>query len=203
MIIHPTPHQGGELVLRHKEWEWPFDAKTLISSSQRWRMPDPKALTPPSLAYVAFYSDLEHEVLKVTSGPRITLTYNLYLVPHGPIPETLASHNSSTTSVKPNLEDTTNFGATLGQLLRDPRFMPTGGTLAFDLAHLYPVTFNTKLGEMIPCLKGEDAHVYQSCRRLELHPVLRMIYNERQTWAAPRPSYGIMMKVLVNSPFYE
>ncbi len=31
-----------------------------------------------AVQWAAFYSDCEHEVLEVTSGHRITLTYNLY-----------------------------------------------------------------------------------------------------------------------------
>jgi hypothetical protein len=31
------------------------------------------------IQWAAFYSDCEHEVLEVTSGHRITLTYNLYV----------------------------------------------------------------------------------------------------------------------------
>jgi hypothetical protein len=31
------------------------------------------------ILWAAFYSDCEHEVLQVTSGHRITLTYNLYM----------------------------------------------------------------------------------------------------------------------------
>ena len=33
---------------------------------------------PPSISWAAFYSDCEHEVLEVTEGHRLTLTYNLY-----------------------------------------------------------------------------------------------------------------------------
>lgn len=32
------------------------------------------------IRWAAFYSDCEHEVIKVDSGHRITLTYNLYAV---------------------------------------------------------------------------------------------------------------------------
>lgn len=32
-----------------------------------------------TIQWAAFYSDCEHEVLEVTSGHRITLTYNLYV----------------------------------------------------------------------------------------------------------------------------
>lgn len=125
VIVYPTAHQGGELVFHHKEREWTFDANFLTS------------LQPsPSLAYVAFYSDIEHEVLKVTSGSRVTLTYNLYLVPHGPTPGAPVPSNLPVGSVKPNLKDVTNFQATLRRLLKSPEFMPEGGTLAFNLAHL-------------------------------------------------------------------
>ncbi|KAJ7583235.1 hypothetical protein C8J56DRAFT_1054994 [Mycena floridula] len=45
-------------------------------------------LTSPSIAYIAFYSDIEHEVTPVTSGYRISLTYNLYMEPAiGPLDE--------------------------------------------------------------------------------------------------------------------
>lgn len=33
-----------------------------------------------SIRWAAFYSDCEHEILEVTSGHRLTLTYNLYAV---------------------------------------------------------------------------------------------------------------------------
>jgi hypothetical protein len=35
--------------------------------------------TSQDIKWAAFYSDCEHEVLEVTSGHRITLTYNLYM----------------------------------------------------------------------------------------------------------------------------
>jgi hypothetical protein len=34
-----------------------------------------------AIQWAAFYSDCEHEVLEVTQGYRITLTYNLYHAP--------------------------------------------------------------------------------------------------------------------------
>lgn len=160
VIVFPVAHQSGELVLRHKKSEWTFDTNGLIS------------LQPsPSLAYVAFYSDIEHEVLNVTSGSRITLIYNLYLAHHASVSMVPVSPDPPTaSSIEPNLKVITNFQATLRQLLRSPEFMPDEGTLAFDLAHLYPVTFDTKLEEMVKYLKGEDAHVYKSCRELGLEP---------------------------------
>ncbi len=63
VIILPSGYAGGELMVGHnEEWKAYRGSKTALS-------------------LVAFYADCRHEVLKVTSGYRITLTYNLLL--HG------------------------------------------------------------------------------------------------------------------------
>lgn len=59
----PCEHQGGQLVVRHQGQVQTFD----WSGSSK------------DIKWAAFYSDCEHEVLEVTSGHRITLTYNLYM----------------------------------------------------------------------------------------------------------------------------
>lgn len=48
----------------------------------------------PVLQWGAFYSDCMHEVHKVTSGARITLTYNLTAVKAGTPLLQVSSHNS-------------------------------------------------------------------------------------------------------------
>jgi hypothetical protein len=63
VVTLPSSYAGGELMVGHdEEWKAYRGSKT--------------ALSP-----VAFYADCRHEVLKVNSGYRITLTYNLLL--HG------------------------------------------------------------------------------------------------------------------------
>jgi len=122
VIVYPTPHEGGELIPRHKDREWTFDANILTSSQPS-----------PSIAYIAFYSDIEHEVLKVTSGHRITITHNLYLVDPTP--------GERIPSIVPNLRDISNLESTLQNLLKSPEFLPDGGTPGIPgLTHLYPVT---------------------------------------------------------------
>ena len=180
VIIYPTPHEGGELVLRHKNREWKFDAKSLASSR-----------SSPSLVYVAFYSDIEHEVLKVTSGRRVTITYNLYLVDPAPKLGALA--------VTPNLTSACNLQTTLQGLLKSPEFLPNGGTLGFGLAHLYPVTSETELQEMAGYLKGEDAHVYRACQDLRLNPLLQMIYEDDESG----DEYGIMTDQIIHGLSYD
>ena len=175
VIVYPTPHEGGELVLRHKGHEWKFDANSLTASQ-----------SSPSLAYVAFYSDLEHEVLKVISGRRVTVTYNLYLV--DPTPDLEAPF------VTPKSEGVSNLQATLRGLVKDPKFLPEGGTLGFGLAHLYPVDFETELEEMLTYLKGADADVYRACRELRLEPSLKMIYKDKRD-----PGFGIMLDTITQA----
>ena len=62
VVTLPSSYVGGELMVGHnEEWKAYRGSKTL--------------------SLVAFYADCRHEVLKVASGYRITLTYNLLL--HG------------------------------------------------------------------------------------------------------------------------
>ncbi|KAF9648975.1 hypothetical protein BDM02DRAFT_3167372 [Thelephora ganbajun] len=181
VITYPTPHEGGELALRHKDREWKFDANSLTVTQPS-----------PSLAYVAFYSDIEHEVLEVTSGRRVTITYNLYFVDPASRP--------GVSAITPNLKNTSNLQTTLRGLLKNPEFLPDGGTLGFGLAHLYPVTFETELREMATYLKGEDAHVYRACRELQLQPSLQVIYSEADSF---RDECGVMLDQIVRDPDYE
>jgi predicted 2-oxoglutarate/Fe(II)-dependent dioxygenase YbiX len=63
VVTLPSSYTGGELMVEHnEEWKAYRGSKTALS-------------------LVAFYADCRHEVLRVTSGYRITLTYNLLL--HG------------------------------------------------------------------------------------------------------------------------
>src|SRR6516162_2237850 len=63
VVTLPSSYAGGELMVGHnEEWKAYLGSKTALS-------------------LVAFYADCRHEVLRVTSGYRITLTYNLLL--HG------------------------------------------------------------------------------------------------------------------------
>ena len=80
--------------------------------------------------------------------------------------------------------------------------------MIFNLVHLYPVTFDTKLEDITAYLKGEDAHVYQSCQELGLKPVLQMIYasGERSTPDSDpcRSSYlGVMAGAIIENPEYD
>lgn len=69
VVCLPSAHSGGELLVRHEGTTVQFDWSTANVSSN-------------CIRWAAFYSDCEHEVLEVTSGHRLTLTYNLYIREH-------------------------------------------------------------------------------------------------------------------------
>ncbi len=62
VIVLPSAHRGGELVLRHAGREAHIDLSTEEISELR---------------FAAFYADCEHEVRPITQGNRVCLIYNL------------------------------------------------------------------------------------------------------------------------------
>lgn len=63
VVLLPSPHEGGELIIKHKEEICKFTG-SIHTKIVKW---------------VAFYSDCTHEVLKVKQGFRVALTYNIEL----------------------------------------------------------------------------------------------------------------------------
>jgi len=62
VIVLPSAHRGGELVIRHAGRETTVE----LSGDE-----------VSELAFAAFYTDCEHEVRPVTQGSRVCLVYNL------------------------------------------------------------------------------------------------------------------------------
>jgi hypothetical protein len=156
VIVFPTLHEGGTLLLRHHDQEWTFDSGQALATNRE-----------PSIGYVAFFSDIEHEVAPVISGHRVTLTYNLYF-DDGPVPGKGMPH------LQPENEGA--FHEVFKGLLEDPEFLPDGGTLGFGLRHVYPI--EKKLKQVHNVLKGSDAVVYQSVRALGYEPMLYLYYRD-------------------------
>ncbi|KLO15791.1 hypothetical protein SCHPADRAFT_824127, partial [Schizopora paradoxa] len=169
VIVLPSEHEGGELVLRHEGQEWMFDSAKEI-----------KVVKGPSIGFVAFFSDVEHEVKMVTSGYRVTLTYNLFFTDPG---SSFVISRLSGSPPNAALGVAGSFKSTLATLLADTAFLPDGGYLGFGMRHEYPINTATKpepgvdslarLGEM---LKGSDAAVAESCRSLGLKVTLNVVH---------------------------
>ena len=138
--------------MRQNGEEWSFDAAKKLAECEE-----------PHIAYVAIYSDVEHEVSTVTSGYRVTVTYNLYFDDEAPTP----------TFSSPLSPGATNFRDKLETLLLDSTFLPNGGLLGFDMEHYYPVQNDTSthvdLRHVAQCLKGMDAEIMAIAKDLSLH----------------------------------
>ena len=180
VVVFPTPHEGGALFLRHRGQEWVFDSSRELT-----------ALHQPSIGYVAFFSDVEHEVAPVISGHRVTLTYNLYfdnVDRPGPSKDSVSEHASLSPAVNKNA-----FRESFQATLENPEFLAYGGTLAFGLRHVYPISDEAEnpLEPVYRALKGSDAIVYQTVRALGFQPMLYMYYE----WE--RPS-GLLEGVVID-----
>lgn len=70
VVSLPSAHKGGHLTISNAG----AASQSVVFD---WSTTD--ETTPAEVKWAAFYSDCEHEVHEVTSGHRITLTYNLFL----------------------------------------------------------------------------------------------------------------------------
>ena len=82
VVFFPTKYEGGSLIMRQKGEQWSFDAANALAEAK-----------DPQVAYVALYSDVEHEVSTVTSGYRVTSMMTLQFL-HPCLPPLLRSRTN-------------------------------------------------------------------------------------------------------------
>lgn len=149
VVVLPTKHEGGALILRHEDQEIKFDSALALAGEDE-----------PAVAYAAFFSDIEHEVEEVRSGYRVTLTYNLY-----------RTHTRRSGHTLPETVDgyVSKLADTFRTVFSDETFLPDGGLVGFGLRHDYPVftglnIFGANLRTLYDSLKGSDALLAQVCK---------------------------------------
>lgn len=156
VVCLPSAHQGGQLEVRHQGQSMRFD----------WSMPE---TARPEIQWAAFYSDCEHEVMEVTSGHRITLTYNLYA-------RNISSEDAP--QAGRGLMDLTQLPqyGILHSLLLQENYMPDGGYLGVHTSHAYPHTSDSAC--LPATLKGADMVAWETFRALgcvvKLRPVVQL-----------------------------
>ena len=155
VIVLPTLHQGGQFMLRQGEKEWTIDFADKFATAAE-----------PSVCFVAFFGDIEHEVLPVTSGFRVTLTYNIYHKPGLMHPNTSSIPTPFQLKLKQTLVD----------LVNDKSKLPKGGYLGFGLVHEYVHTGRKLLEPLLGQLKGSDRALADVCDELGLRYSLRLLY---------------------------
>lgn len=183
VLAFPTPHKGGELALQPTDGElYTFDSGNALVPGE------------PRIGYAAFFSDVEHEVLPVTQGHRITLTYNLYYgKARNPfIPESASERMSQCQDL-------------LDQLFRNRSVLPKGGLLCFGLRHAYPVSIgeeSRQLSKAHQVLKGADRLLYIALSQLRLRTSVQLLYRLEYAHNFPDAS-GLSSEVIDMESRYE
>lgn len=120
------------------------------------------------MAWVAFYSDVEHEVLEVADGTQITVTYSLYFDPRRSAP-ILPEAKEFNIPENP-------FTAALRHCFRDAAFIRNYKYLAFGMEYQYPKDADD-YWNIIDDLKGPDAFLYRVLTQVGLDPRVRFLYH--------------------------
>lgn len=131
VVVFPAPHEGGQLSLRLADQHWIADfAEQFAAASE------------PSICFIAFFGDVEHQVLPVTSGHRVTLTYNLHFRAQKNILRALSSpfHDK--------------LKARLIELVNDTETLPKGVTSDSDCATNISTTRPSRLTRYSTRSKG-------------------------------------------------
>ncbi|KAF7574171.1 P4Hc domain containing protein [Pyrenophora tritici-repentis] len=161
VVCLPCPHEGGQLVVRHQGQVTVFD----------WSGP------ARDVQWAAFYSDCEHEVLEVTSGYRITLTYNLYA--RCGLGEIAGHADALDVQQLPLYKE-------VKDALAQPEFMSEGeshlsGYLGKYCSHAYAHATTEGASALPAVLKGSDMIAFEVFRSLGVEvlvrPVLEHISN--------------------------
>lgn len=116
VVCLPSRFRAGNLVLSHRG----------VVQSCDWGSAVEKQETPNQLHWAAFFGDVDHQIERIWSGARVTLTYLLRRGESGaPTPSVTGE------DLAPRIQ-----AAWLG-LLADKARLPNGGILGYPCCHLY------------------------------------------------------------------
>jgi len=160
VVVLPTRHEGGQFVLRRRRndselQEWTFDFAHAFATA-----------TEPLVCFVAFFGCVQHEVLPITSGYQVTLTYGLYQKQ----PHPNASYIP--TSFHERLKKA------LVEIVNDKSTLPEGGYLGCDLAHKYDYSVDEPVNALLDQLQGVDQILVVICEELGLPHSLTLFYRD-------------------------
>lgn len=173
VVCLPSRFYGGQLVVHHRGAFKVFDWGQEIGTKPE----------PNRVHWAAFFGDVDHAVERVWGGSRVTLSYLLRRGQGAALEE----------AGEPSQNE--RFAQALTGALSDPKFMPSGGALAFPCFHMYshderfqvrlrPLTRKTVLA-----LKGRDLLVAKTALdrglAVTLHPYLIETCAD-QTWVMQR-----------------
>lgn len=153
VVCLPLRFSGGKLIVEQEsqaifDWETSFYSRREADDTR--------------LRWAAFFGDVDHRIQTVTSGCRVTLTYELRRA------------SESVRAPTSTGEAEAAFTAALVEALADPKFAPDGGKLGMPCLHLYALP--TIEGPTLPLenlrdhLKGRDWKIAGAMERAGLVP---------------------------------
>ncbi|KAG2499313.1 hypothetical protein HYH03_002891 [Edaphochlamys debaryana] len=161
VVTLPSVFEGGELLVQHtgQTATLPLGGGGAPAADQAPAGPE-QAPAGPVVHFAAFFSDCIHEVLPVTSGHRVTLTYNLLAVGAA---QRSGGHGSAPllSTVRPLAGGGLPLVSQLRTLLGDASWHPEGTTMGYVLQHKYATSLWELNDRMFPgVLKGGDRLLY-------------------------------------------
>ncbi|KAL1691172.1 hypothetical protein GGG16DRAFT_54116 [Schizophyllum commune] len=157
LVVFPTPHEGGTIILRDKGEEWPLNSTPKISGNGK-----------PHICFVVFPSGVEHEITTVASGHLVTLTYELYLDTKSTAPPLKLSRQIDPPDDSALSKVGQELKSMLDDFLRRPDFLPSGGFIGFGLRFMYGLNNSTSMTRLAGNLRSYDATIKQVCAELNL-----------------------------------
>lgn len=134
VVFFASSYEGGELLVRHHGQEKRFDFSKAFHK-------------PNEFPWVAFYTVCEHEILPVTSGFRITLTFNIYFKKDSVEPLPPLSDTELANKIRQKMVD----------ILLNESFGQKYNSVSILLSHQYSIA------TLAPStLKGTDLLIYQT-----------------------------------------
>jgi len=161
VVCLPSQFAYGKLVLCHRGVVQKFDWGHAIQAQEK----------PNQLHWAAFFGDVDHQIERIWSGARVTLTYLLRRGAGSPPPRDPADED-----LAPRVQEAWRA------LLADESFLPQGGTLAYPCCHLYhqDARFQQKQSpitrQSATMLKGRDhlaaATALEAGLKVTFHPYM-------------------------------
>ena len=149
------------------------------------------------LQWAAFYGDCEHQVMEVTNGHRITLTYNLYYSEIGDLAQPVADPKQlALYSMVREMYETPGF-ISKGEILEDLPHLSSltlmddtlGAVLGFFCNHQYAHSQSSGRRSLPGSLKGVDLAVFAAFKALGLKVHVKPIMA-RNGWGDGSNSWG-------------
>lgn len=116
VVCLPSQFSNGKLVVTHRGIIQEFDWGSAISTQR----------PPNQVHWAAFFGDVDHQIKRIWSGARITLSYQLRRGGDG-----TRARQGEQRIVAPRIQEAWQ------SLLHDKDFLPNGGILGYPCCHLY------------------------------------------------------------------